>query len=125
MNTNLLIALPLLRITSSTKAQAFYCGQLGFTLESANRGLPPHAPDPAFLCIARDGVRLHLSSHAGDGVIGGVVGLWVRDVDALHAEFVSRGVAITLPPTNQTWGNREMYVRDPDGNAIRFLQGRP
>jgi hypothetical protein len=27
-----------------------------------------------------------------------------------------------MPPTDQTWGNREMYVRDPDNNKIAFLQ---
>jgi uncharacterized glyoxalase superfamily protein PhnB len=31
-------------------------------------------------------------------------------------------VAVDLPPTDQTWGNREMYVKDPDGNAIRFVR---
>jgi catechol 2,3-dioxygenase-like lactoylglutathione lyase family enzyme len=121
MNHNLLIALPLLRITSSAHAEAFYCGRLGFTLESANRPSPP-ARDPVFLCVVRDAVRLHLSSHTGDGVFGSAVGIWVQDVDSLHAEFFSRGVAIALPPTDQTWGNREMYIRDPDANTIRFMQ---
>jgi catechol 2,3-dioxygenase-like lactoylglutathione lyase family enzyme len=34
---------------------------------------------------------------------------------------VGRGVPIELPPTDQTWGNREMYVNDPDGNSLRFI----
>lgn len=121
MNKQLIVALPLLRVSSTAVSEPFYCGQLGFQLESENRPAPP-ATDPAFLALIRDGVRLHLSSHAGDGVFGTVVGFAVRDVDALHAEFVSRGVAIALPPIDQTWGNREMYVRDPDGNTLRFLQ---
>jgi uncharacterized glyoxalase superfamily protein PhnB len=45
----------------------------------------------------------------------------VEDVDALHAELVAKGVPIDLEPTDQTWGNREMYVKDPDGNSIRFV----
>ena len=44
------------------------------------------------------------------------------DVDTLHAEFVKRGVRISLEPTDQTWGNREMYVEDPEGNKIRFTR---
>lgn len=26
-------------------------------------------------------------------------------------------------PLNQTWGTREFYVDDPDGNTLRFMQG--
>ncbi len=121
MSRQFIVALPLLRVTSMAISEPFYCGKLGFQLESENRPSPP-ATDPAFIALIREGARLHLSSHAGDGVFGSVVAFAVRDVDALHAEFVSRGVAIALPPIDQTWGNREMYVRDPDGNALRFLQ---
>jgi uncharacterized glyoxalase superfamily protein PhnB len=72
--------------------------------------------------IARDDVWLHVSSFSGDGTSGGVAYIVVDDVDVLHAELVTRGVAIELPPTDQTWGNREMYVRDTDGNCLRFIR---
>ncbi len=114
--SNLFMALPLVHVSSSVVAEAFYCGQLGFEKESEYRP-DPRWPDPAFLSLARE-------SFSGDGVAGGVVGFAVRDVDALHAEFVARDVQIVLPPTDQTWGNREMYVRDADGNSLRFLQSR-
>jgi uncharacterized glyoxalase superfamily protein PhnB len=48
--------------------------------------------------------------------------LLVDDVDGLHEELLRKGVHIDLEPTNQTWGNREMYVKDLDGNSIRFVQ---
>jgi len=47
--------------------------------------------------------------------------LIVEDVNALHLEFVAKGVQIALEPTDQSWGNREMYVTDTDGNSIRFV----
>ena len=72
--------------------------------------------------LTRDGVWLHLSSFSGDGVAGGVVYVGVEEVDALHAELLAKGVTIDSGPVDQTWGNREMYVRDPDGNSIRFAQ---
>jgi len=72
--------------------------------------------------LTRDGVWLHVSSFSADGVSGGVVNLIVEDVDALHAEFVGRGVPIDTGPVNQTWGTREMYVKDNDGNCIRFIE---
>lgn len=73
--------------------------------------------------LERDAVIFHISSFAGDGVRGGVVTFIVDDLDALHGEFVQRGIAIELEPTTQEWDNREMYLRDPDRNSIRFVQG--
>ena len=48
----------------------------------------------------------------------------VDDIDALHSELVARSIAIELPPTDQTWNEREMYLKDPDGNQIRFVLAR-
>ncbi len=72
--------------------------------------------------LTRDGCELHVSSYPGDGVAGSAAYVRLDDVDALHAEFVAKGVPIALPPTDQTWGTREVYVRDPDGNSLRFGQ---
>jgi uncharacterized glyoxalase superfamily protein PhnB len=74
--------------------------------------------------ISRDGVELHLSSLSGDGVVGCAVNLVVDDVDALHREFIAKAVQIHVGPVDQTWGTREMYVKDADGNSIRFQQLR-
>jgi uncharacterized glyoxalase superfamily protein PhnB len=49
--------------------------------------------------------------------------LEVDDVDALHAELVSKGVTVDEGhPVDQDWGTREMYVRDPFCNCIQFFQ---
>jgi hypothetical protein len=48
------------------------------------------------MTVVRDGVWLHLSSFSGDGVSGSVANLITREVDALHAEFVAKGVPIDL-----------------------------
>ena len=72
--------------------------------------------------LSRDGVSLHASSFSGDGVSSGVVFLLVDDLDGLHADLVAKGVSIALEPTDQSWGNREMHVKDADGNSIRFVR---
>jgi hypothetical protein len=48
----------------------------------------------------------------------------VDDVDALHAEFVANDVPIDSGPVDQTWGSREMYVKDADRNCLRFIADR-
>lgn len=121
---NFFCAIPLLHVSSADEAEKFYCGQLGFTKEWEYRPAAP-LPEPGYLGLSRDGIGLHLSSFSGDGVAGGVASFYVRDVNALHTEFSSREVPIELPPYDQTWGNREMYLRDADGNSLRFIQREP
>ncbi|HXT72295.1 MAG TPA: VOC family protein [Candidatus Angelobacter sp.] len=116
-------AIPLLHISNAAAAEEFYCNRLGFRREFAHRAHDAQ-PDPCYMGISRDGVWLNLSSFFGDGVSGGVANLLVDDVDAFHAEFLAKGVRIDPGhPVDQTWGSREMYVRDPDGNTLRFIQG--
>ena len=112
-------AIPVLHVSGHAAAEEFYVGRLGFRREFAFR-FDEGKPDPCYMGLTRDGVRLHVSSFPGDGVSGGAVYLFVEDVDALYAELVAKGVSIALAPTDQPWGNREMYVRDPDGNSVRF-----
>jgi catechol 2,3-dioxygenase-like lactoylglutathione lyase family enzyme len=114
-------AIPVLRVSGAAAAESFYCALLGFERRFAYRSDDARA-DPCYMGLTRDGVWLHVSSFPGDGVPGGVVFLPVEDLDALHAEFVGKGVPIDTGPLYQTWGNREMYVKDPDGNSIRFIQ---
>ena len=120
------LAIPLLHVSTAAQAEEFYCNRLGFRREFAHRG-DETKPDPCYTGISRDGVWLHLSSFSGDGVSGGVVNLLVDNVDVLYAEFLARGVPIAegvpiaVGPVDQTWGTGEMYVKDADGNCIRFM----
>lgn len=111
--------IPVLHMTNADAAEAFYCQLLGFRRQFEVPASETKR-DPCYMGIERDGAALHLSSHAGDGVTGGVVYFICDDVDALHAEFVARDVRVHAGPVDQTWGMREMYVRDPDGNSVRF-----
>lgn len=113
-------AIPVLHVSSSAAAEAFY-RQLGFDRRFAYRPDETRA-DPCYMGVSREGVWLHLSSFSGDGVAGNVVYMCVEDVDGMHVELTQKNVPIHLAPVNQTWGNREMYVKDPDGNTIRFTQ---
>jgi catechol 2,3-dioxygenase-like lactoylglutathione lyase family enzyme len=109
------VAVPTLRITDDESAKRFYVEGLGFRIDWEWR----HEPDsPVFLQISRGGLRLYLSGHEGDGRVGGLVHLYVADVDAWQAEMLARGIVAEGPPVDQPWGNREMRLRDPDGNQL-------
>ncbi|HEY0436130.1 MAG TPA: VOC family protein [Phenylobacterium sp.] len=43
-----------------------------------------------------------------------------EEVDACAAALAERGVAIELPPTDQPFGHRTVFFRDPDGNVLEI-----
>jgi catechol 2,3-dioxygenase-like lactoylglutathione lyase family enzyme len=106
----------------------FYTGVLDFERVEFD----DEPDDPAFCVIAREGDLLFLSSHGGDGTFGQVVVVMCNDVDQLFRQYRARGlrtpgnpdapVEVHEGPIDQTWGTREFYVKDPDGNILRFTQ---
>jgi uncharacterized glyoxalase superfamily protein PhnB len=113
-------AVPVVRVNSSVAAAQFF-QTLGFQPQFTYR--PDESRlDPCYMSVTRDEVVLHVSSFSGDGVAGGVVYFWVDDVDALHRELVEKGVPLAGGPVDQTWGTRELGVKDADGNKFRFGQ---
>lgn len=106
---------PTLRITDYEKSRAFYVDGLGFQIEGEHR-FAPHLP--VFMTISRDGLSLYLSQHAGDCQAGGLVFLYVPDVDAFYAEITARGVVAQSPPEYFEDSIRDFRVVDPDGNKL-------
>jgi uncharacterized glyoxalase superfamily protein PhnB len=116
----ILRAIPLLHVSNAASAAEFYSSGLGFQVEFTHRPEGVET-DPCYMGLSRDGVWINLSSFSGDGVAGGVVNLMVDSVDNLYAEFTAKHVEVDTPPVDQTWGSREMYVKDLDGNCLRFI----
>ncbi|MGK6318637.1 bleomycin resistance protein [Sphingomonas sp. DT-204] len=118
--------IPIVRVTDMARAVEFYTRVLDFEHE----GTWPAMTDPSYTVLRREGHELHLSSHAGDGVAGQAVGVLVGDVDALVGRLAARGLdqrhrsdsSVHCGPVDQSWGTREFYVDDPDGNSVRFIQ---
>jgi len=42
------------------------------------------------------------------------------EVDACGAALAARGVEILDPPTDQPWGHRTLFFRDPEGNLLEI-----
>jgi uncharacterized glyoxalase superfamily protein PhnB len=109
---------PIIKVEDIRLALDFYCSLLGF-IEDFHYSITPDGP--AYVGVSLDGHQLHLSTASGDGLTGTATYYYVDDVDALYAAFRARGLAkAAIEPTDQTWGMRELYVCDPDGNTLRF-----
>ncbi|HEX6925127.1 MAG TPA: VOC family protein [Longimicrobiaceae bacterium] len=118
--------IPIVRCSQMASAVRFYTRVLDFEL--AEESL--EVEEPAFNVLRRGDDLLYLSSHSGDGEFGQAIVLSVNDVDALHREFTTRGLRppanpdspVHQGPIDQSWGTREFYVDDPDGNTLRFTE---
>ncbi|MBI2423396.1 MAG: VOC family protein [Candidatus Hydrogenedentes bacterium] len=110
---------PALRITDYEASKRFYVDGLGFAIDWEHR-FEPHFP--VFAQLSRGSLVFYITQHAGDCQRGGLIHLFVPDVDAWHGELRSRGVAILQAPEESIPGLRDMTVRDPDGNTLRICQ---
>ena len=45
----------------------------------------------------------------------------VADVDAVHVEAVRRGAEIVYPLTDEPWGVRRFFLRDPNGIVLNVM----
>jgi len=46
----------------------------------------------------------------------------VEDVDAVHAEAVRRGAEVVYPLTDERWGVRRFFLRDPNGVVVNVMR---
>jgi catechol 2,3-dioxygenase-like lactoylglutathione lyase family enzyme len=50
------------------------------------------------------------------------VSIEVDDVDEVHARAVAAGAEIVYPLTDEEWGLRRFFVRDPNGAVLNITQ---
>jgi catechol 2,3-dioxygenase-like lactoylglutathione lyase family enzyme len=108
-----------LRVSDIEASRGFYVGYLGLDVEEMNLGWVARYRSEdgrAFVqLVTRDAtspVDSVLSVHVGEGV------------DEAYAEAQRRGYEIVHPLTEEPWGVRRFFVRDPDGNVINVVSHR-
>ena len=109
------------------RTTAFYRDQLGFAVS-----FQEPATDPFFAIVLRDGAQLLFKSSAGVAALPNRLRhpsarwdafVYAPDPDALAAEFLRRGAALSEPLQDTHDGLRGFEVTDPDGHVLFF--GRP
>lgn len=111
---------PVLRVQRADDARDFYLNYLGFSVEWEHR----FAADlPLYIRISRDGARLDLSEHHGDGTPGTVVWIPIADAKALRRELSSKRYGRARPGIDRNApGGPTIEVADPFGNVLRLCQ---
>ncbi|MCQ6956509.1 glyoxalase superfamily protein [Mucilaginibacter aquariorum] len=117
--------IPLFKVRDMGAAIRHYTEVLDFVMT-----WPEDTPDSPVVDLGHEEMELQITTHESEQLFGSVVYVWVADVDALFAKFLSRGLdtsgrpnsPVHQGPTDQTWGRREFYVTDADGNTLRYCQ---
>ncbi len=110
--------IPIFRIFDLEKARQFYIDFLGFKENWLHRFAENM---PAYVEVERDGFRIHLSEHHGDGTPGSSVYVIMKGVKQFHEEISANDYGYLNPGIEKTFqGTLCVDVIDPFNNRISF-----
>jgi uncharacterized glyoxalase superfamily protein PhnB len=103
-------------VSDIAKSIAYYGDALGFQV-TFQYGEPLF-----YACLSRDEVALHLLAASKTKQLPGhgSICVFVKDVDAIHAELVKRGAKVIKPPQDYAYGMRDFDLVDLDGNRLIY-----
>jgi uncharacterized glyoxalase superfamily protein PhnB len=114
---------PLLKVSNIETAVNFYTKILDFSLTHPNEALN-------IFCVDLINEEAQILLTQVDGKYGIAINVYVNDIGKLFEKYRNRGLqvpnnpnsSVHNAPLNQTWGTREFYVTDADGNTLRFIE---
>lgn len=117
--------IPIFRVRDMRASIEFYTQTLDFELKYAQ-----DSADDWVVDLVNGEAEIQLPRVEGDQVFGFAINVAVENIDDLFAKYKARGLdasnkpdsPVHQSPINQSWGRREFYVTDLDGNTLRFGQ---
>ncbi len=109
---------PDLAVASTQASAAFYARLLGVR-PVMDLGWIVTLADPD-----RPGLQISVMSAEATAPVLPEVSIEVDDVEAAHRAAVESGAEIVHPLTDEPWGVRRFFVRDPDGHVLNVLSHR-
>ena len=106
--------MPDLETPDTAASQRFYTDVLGFETVM-DMGWIVTLADPS------GGGQVSLFTHEATGPVVPVMSVEVDDVDAAYEAALAAGAEIVHPLTDEEWGVRRFFVRDPAGHVVNVL----
>lgn len=109
---------PDLHVADPSRSRAFY-RRLGLGVVMDHGWVETLAP-----AGVAGAVQLTLMTRDASAGVDPDVSIEVADVDAAFAAMRDAGAPILHPLTDEPWGVRRFFVRDPDGHVVNVLSHR-
>ena len=106
---------PDLQSDNLNKSRNFYVDLLGFEVVMDMGWIV------TFASPTHPTAQITVMSHDASSSIVPQVTIQVTDVDAVHTEAVRQGAEIVYPLTDESWGVRRFFLRDPNGIVINVM----
>jgi catechol 2,3-dioxygenase-like lactoylglutathione lyase family enzyme len=109
-------AIPVVHTDDPEGTRAFYVDLLGFRVAMDQGGMfmlvSPTVPTTQVI------IAWEADDASDPEVLRVNMSVEVADVDAAHAEAVAGGLDVVYPLTDEPWGIRRFFVREPSGTVV-------
>ena len=107
--------MPIIQSTDPAASRAFYVDGLGFEVAMDMGWIvtfaSPANPTAQISVVRRDDATTPQPDFTVE----------VADVDAAHARALAHGLPVVYPLTDEPWGVRRFFLRDPDGRIANVM----
>jgi uncharacterized glyoxalase superfamily protein PhnB len=112
-----------LTVDDVTASSAFLAEHFGFHEEMAAEGFASLARDDAGMNVVflRRGLTTLPADQRHDHAGGLILAFVVDNLEGELARLRAEGVTITMPLTEEQWGERAFQVRDPNGIIVQLV----
>jgi uncharacterized glyoxalase superfamily protein PhnB len=112
-----------LNVADVPAASCFLVEHFGFDEEMAADGFASLSRQDVGMNVVylRRGLGTLPEDQRNDHVAGLILAFVVDDLEGELARLQAEGVAITMPLTEEEWGERAFQVRDPNGVIVQLV----
>jgi len=112
-----------LNVADVPAASCFLVEHFGFDEEMAADGFASLSRQDVGMNVVylRRGLASLPEDQRNDHVAGLILAFVVDDLEGELARLQAEGVAITMPLTEEEWGERAFQVRDPNGVIVQLV----
>ena len=111
-------AVPNIVSVTPDESRSFYAGLLGFQVAMDMGWII------TFVSPSNPTAQVSVVREDASAPVVPQITVEVGDVDAIHAEAMRRGLDIVHPLTDEPWGVRRFFVKDPNGMVINVAAHR-